>query len=170
MMDGHSSDFLLESSPGFESLPATSSSRQTQDGIEILVIQGSEYRPFPPVPEQQNAFLAWWRTTTIAGSYEQKKITMAWGSRVRRSSVWSKVQEITEEHTGLPKVHCKKCRRLFAHPSASQHGTHSLNRHLQRCTSNDETNQPSKRIMDYVQGQSVCLHQIKNKFQLLITQ
>ena len=152
MMDGHSSDFSLQSSPGFELLPATPSSRQTQDGIDFLVIQGSIYCPFPPVPEQQDAFLAWWSTTTIAGSYEQKKVTMAWGSCVWRSSVWSKVQEIAEEHTGLPKVHCKKCCGLFTHPSVSQHGMHSLKRHLQCCVNNDEKEQPNKRIMDCIQG------------------
>ena len=58
MIDDHSSDSLLESSLGFELLLATPSSRQTQDRIKIIVIQGSKYCPFPPVPEQQNAFLA----------------------------------------------------------------------------------------------------------------
>ena len=170
-MDGHSSDFLLESSLIPRVWIITSNPKlQTNtrwdwnpchSGFQISSFSSSPWavKCIPGLVENNNHYRKLWTKKDYysLGFTCSEIISIEQGS----GNCWG-----AHRRPGLPKVHCKKCRRLFTHPSAwsalqLQHGMHSLNRRLQHCTSNDETNQPSKRIMDYIQGQSVCLHQIK---------
>lgn len=78
--------------------------------------------------QSRNQFVQWWLTTGF-GLDPQYRDGIHWEKK-KKSDVWEHFEQIAHERTGEPKLMCKYCSTVLAHPSHKRAGTSALKTHL----------------------------------------
>ena len=125
--------FVTESSPAFETPPPSSG----PNCLDIIHCQGKCLVFYPKAHDDIVKFNDWWDTTPFSRRQNDNGAKFRWKSSSRKSFVWEHFDDVAEYPNGTPKVHCRHCKQIFAHPSDRNLGTHALGSHLKgpKCSS-----------------------------------
>jgi hypothetical protein len=77
--------------------------------------------------EDKNAeFMRWWKTTEHSTGPNPH-----WGSKRRKTTIWSHFAECAHITSGEPALSCQTCHQTLVHPSVRQNGNSAAARHIQ---------------------------------------
>jgi hypothetical protein len=80
--------------------------------------------------EKNEAFISWWKTTEY-----RKGPDPHWGSKRRKTEIWSHFDECANITTGEPAICCRTCYLVFVHPSIRRNGNSAPSSHIRdSCT------------------------------------
>jgi hypothetical protein len=75
-------------------------------------------------------FMEWWiQTQSGSELHNEEKEKVKWDGEGFSSDVWQHFHQVAHKTTGEPKVMCKRCGKILAHPQSSGHGTTAMKRH-----------------------------------------
>lgn len=109
----------------------------------------------PNMEISRKSFVEWWLKTEF-GEKEDLQKSIQWQSKQKTSNVWDCFDQVAHEKTGEPKVMCKRCLAVLAHPSHRRAGTSPMKIHLRGITCAKPSGS-KKQSIDQLLQNMVCL-------------
>jgi BED zinc finger. len=86
------------------------------------------YNSDAKMDESRSQFVRWWLTTGF-GLDPLCRDGIHWEKK-KKSDAWDHFEQVAHERTGEPKVACKHCSTVLAHPNYKRAGTSAMKTHL----------------------------------------
>lgn len=130
-----------------------------------LSYKSNNFIVFPQEKQDRSYFTQWWHRTAWPRRVEKKQARskngktlklLTWGSEKRSASLWRQFDEIACERDGRPMLRCTVCLAHIAHPTPSDNGTGSMQKHVysKPCKQSTRTEKPRLSIFDALKYQA----------------